>query len=333
MHRRGLLALLAALCAAPRFARAAELDLSPRPRAGLRLRFDLRRRREVFDDGRWAVEARSDAAALVSVREDAGGLLYAWRWLSFGADEAADGAPADPLRLRMARLWEEVSFDFRFDPARGPVLADPRAARASLSGALERALADVRARLLAEGGEEAEVDSALAEVRRRFLAPFADGAGLARGLLHEPALLFELAGVRLGEEGVLERELERPLDFAPGRSWPMRVEDRLLLHDPGAGLVRLRRRERPLRPLDRRLLLERIPGLAAMWRMLPQAKRPEVLAALPPAFYERESRIEVDLAGPRLPRRIVRTETSGLGTLRRRLVTEVAVEVREAAGR
>ena len=108
----------------------------------------------------------------------------------------------------------------------------------------------------------------------------------------------------------------------------MRVEDRLLLHDPDFGLVRLRRRERPARPLDRRLLLDRIPGIAAMWERLPERSRAEVLAALPAAFYERVSRIELELAGARLPRRLTRSETSGLGTLRRRLVTELAVEVR-----
>lgn len=335
MQRRGVVTLLVALLALPRPAgAAAELDLTPRPRPGLRLLLDLRRRREVFHEGRWVEEARSAASGLLAVRRDGEGLLFAWRWLSFGADEAADGRPADVLRLRMARLWEEVGFDFRLLPGRGPVLADPAAAQASVEAALERALSDIERELVAEGRPRGAVEAALAEVRRRFLELLAGDDRLAHQLLQEPALVFELAGVRIPEETrVAVHEDGRPLDFAPGTDWPMRVEDRLLLRDPEAGLVRLRRREEPLRPLDRRLLLERIPGLAGMWRMLPEAKRAEVLAALPPPFYARESLIEVDLGGPRLPRRIRRIETSGLGTLRRRLSTEVTVDVRDAAAR
>jgi len=335
VRRRTLLPALSALLL-PRRLRAATapagpFDLSPRLAPGLRIAVELHRRREVFDEGRWVVEARSAARAHATTRAASGGVLLDWRWTHYGADESGDGAPADPLRVRMARLWEEVDFTFRFDSARGPVLADARAARTSLLRALDAALADVRTRLVAEGRSGPAVDAALAEVRRRFLAPFATDADLARSLLQEPAFLFELAGVRIGPGGVAEQELERFLDFAPGLSWPMRVRDRLLMHDPDFGLVRLDRHEWPSRPLDRRLLLDRIPGLAAMWERLPESGRAEALAALPPAIYERVSRIEAELAGARLPRRIVRSETSGLGTLRRRLITELTVAVRGGA--
>ncbi len=327
MQRRTLLQTLPALALVPSFLRparaAARFALGPRPPVGARYAIDLERVREVYDAGAWVVEARARARARLEV-EDAGRLR--WRWTRYGAEEpeADAGRPPDPLRLRMARLWEDVAFAFQVDgTGRLQGLADAAAARRQLEQALDAALADVADALVREGRPREQVTAALTELRRRFLAPYGDEGALARGLLLEPAVLFELGGLSMAPGEESERVEPRPLDFAPGRRQAMRVRDHFVWYDEAEGSGLIRRIEEPAEPLDRTLLLDRVPGLAAMWRALPEEKRAEVLAALPKTRYRRTSRLLVPLAGDRLPREVVRVEQSGLGTLMRRLRLEL----------
>ncbi len=309
---------------------ASRLALGPRPVPGARYVVTVTRLREVYDGGLWVPEARTGAGAHLEVVTAAadGTLRLRWRWRRYGVREPVEGddrgAPEDPLRRRMARLWEAVAFAFTVDGAGRLVgLADPVAARRAVTRAVDGALADVRARLLAEGKPAPEVDVALAPLRRRLLAPLADDAGLAAELLREPAMLFELGGLALAPGEERRSTADRPLDFAPGRTHPMRLRDRLLWYEEDTGTVRVERVEEPAVPLDRRLLLDRLPGLAAMWRALPEAARAEVLAALPETHYRRVSRWTLPVVGDRLPREVVRVERSALGTLMRRLRVEL----------